>query len=97
MEDDFSVEKPRIARLTGPNYRPWSVQVRRLLIGQSLWNVVSLGVETTIEPGSTGGSAAQSSGDGSDPKALGPSSDRTEVKDAKASTIIMSLCAQGAL
>jgi hypothetical protein len=97
MEDDFSMEKPRIARLTGPNYRPWSVQVRRLLIGQSLWNVVSLGVETTIEPGSTGGSAAQSSGDGSDPKALGPSSDRTEVKDAKASTIIMSLCTQGAL
>jgi hypothetical protein len=58
--------------------------------------VVSLGVETTVEPGSIGDSAAQSSGDGSDPKALGPS-DRTEVKDAKASTIIMSLCAQGAL
>ena len=93
MEDDFSIEKPRIARLIGPNYRPWSVQVRRLLIGQSLWNVVSLGVET-IEPGSTGGSG---SGDGSDPKALGPSSNRTEVKDTKASTIIMSLCAQGAL
>jgi hypothetical protein len=59
--------------------------------------VVSLGVETTIEPGFIGGSVAQSSGDGSDPKALGPSSDRTEVKDAKASTIIMSLCTQGAL
>jgi hypothetical protein len=59
--------------------------------------VVSLGVETTIEPGSIGGSAAQSSGDGSDPKALGPSSNHTEVKNAKASTIIMSLCAQGAL
>jgi hypothetical protein len=95
MEDDFSVEKPRIARLTGPNYRPWSVQVCRLLIGQSLWNVVSLGVEiATVEPGSIGGSG---SGDGSDPKALGPSSDYTEVKDAKASTIIMSLYAQGAL
>ncbi|PMD58825.1 uncharacterized protein K444DRAFT_724474 [Hyaloscypha bicolor E] len=93
MEDDFSVEKPRIARLTGPNYRPWSVQVRRLLISQSLWNVVSLGVEiATVEPGSIGGS-----GDRSDPKALGPSSDYTEVKDAKASTIIMSLCTQGAL
>jgi hypothetical protein len=97
MEDDFSVEKPRIARLTGLNYRPWSVQVRRLLIGQSLWNVVSLGVETTVEPGSTGGLAAQSSGDGSDPKALGPSSNRTEVKDAKASTIIISLYTQGGL
>ena len=32
-----------------------------------------------------------------EPKALGPSGDCTEVKDAKASTIIMSLCAQGAL
>ena len=97
MEDDFSVEKPRIARLTGPNYRPWSVQVRRLLIGQSLWNVVSLGVESTVEPGSTGAQEAQSSGEGSGPKATEPSKDRTEVKDAKASTIIMSLCAQGAL
>jgi hypothetical protein len=98
MEDDFSVEKPRIARLTRPNYRPWGVQVRRLLIGQSLWNVVSLGVETTtVEPGSIGGSVAQSSGDGSDPKALEPSSNCTEVKDAKASTIIMSLYAQEVL
>jgi hypothetical protein len=60
--------------------------------------MVSLGVETaTIEPDSTGDSVAQSSGDGSDPKALEPSSNRTEVKDAKASTIIMSLCTQGAL
>jgi len=97
MEDDFSVEKPRIARLTGPNYRPWSVQVRRLLIGQSLWNVVSLGVQSTVEPGSIGAQEAQSSGEGSDSKATEPSKDRTEVKDAKASTIIMSLCAQGAL
>ena len=57
--------------------------------------MVSLGVETaTIEPGSIGGSG---SGDRSDPKALEPSSNYTEVKDAKASTIIMSLCAQGAL
>jgi hypothetical protein len=55
--------------------------------------VVSLGIET-IEPGSIGGSG---SGDKSDPKALGPSSNYMEVKDTKASTIIMSLCAQGAL
>jgi len=98
MEDDFSVEKPRIARLTGPNYRPWSVQVRRLLISQSLWNVVSLGVQqSAVELGSTGAQEAKSSGEGSDSKATEPSKDRTEVKDAKASTIIMSLCAQGAL
>ena len=94
MEDDFSVEKPRIARLTGPNYRPWSVQVRRLLIGQSLWNVVSLGVQqSAIELGSTGAQGGQSPREGSDSKAIEPSKDRIEVKDAKASTIIMSLCA----
>jgi hypothetical protein len=54
MEDDFSVEKPRIARLIGPNYRPWSVQVQRLLIGQGLWNVVRLGVESPVEEASIG-------------------------------------------
>jgi hypothetical protein len=54
--------------------------------------VVSLGVETIIEPGSIGSLAAQSSGDRSDTKALGPSSNYIEVKDTKASTIIMSLC-----
>jgi Domain of unknown function (DUF4219)/Zinc knuckle len=97
MEDDFSVEKPRIARLTGPNYRPWSVQVQRLLIGQGLWNVVSLGCESPVEQTSTGaqGGAQGTAGDGS--KASGASGDRTGVKDARASTIIMALCAQGAL
>jgi len=59
--------------------------------------VVSLGVQSTIEPGSIGAQEAKSSGEGSDSKAIEPSKDRIEVKDAKASTIIMSLCAQGAL
>ncbi|KAE9371772.1 hypothetical protein N431DRAFT_508649 [Stipitochalara longipes BDJ] len=94
MEDDFSVEKPRIARLTGPNYRPWSVQVQRLLIGQGLWNIVRLGVESPVEEASTG---AQGTEREEQAKLAGPASDRTEVKDAKASTIIMGLCAQGAL
>ena len=84
MEDDSSVEKPRIARLTGPNYRPWSVQLQRLLIGQGLWSVVSLGVLTLIATVA-------------DPKAPEPLVDYTGVKDAKASTIIMGLCAQSAL
>jgi hypothetical protein len=83
MEDDFSVEKPRIGKLTGPNYRPWSVQVRRLLIGQGLWNVVSLGIEGPV--------AQQAIG------AKDPIGDRTEVKDARASTIIMGLYTQVAL
>src|SRR5258707_582678 len=88
-----SVEKPRIARLTGPNYRPWSVQIRRLLIGQGLWNVVSLGIAGPVVQDTT--EAQGTAGD--DPKALVPTGDRTEVKDARASTIIMGLCAQSAL
>lgn len=49
MEDDFSVEKPRILKLTGPNYRPWSVQVETLLLALSLWAVNS-GVYTRKAP-----------------------------------------------
>jgi len=76
MEDDFSIEKPRIAKLTGPNYRPWSVQVQRLLVAQGLWSVVSKGQTGTKET--------------EDPA-------RTEVKDARASTIIMGLCGSSTL
>ena len=59
--------------------------------------MVSLRVESTIEPGSIGAQEAQSSREGSSSKATELSKDRTEVKDTKASTIIMSLYAQGAL
>ena len=79
------MEKPRIARLTGPNYRPWSVQLQRLLIGQGLWSVVSLGVLTPIAI------VADPKALGADPKAPEPLVDRTGVKDAKASTIIIGL------
>jgi len=84
MEDDYTIEKPRISKLLGPNYRSWSVQVQRLLMGQSLWSVVSLGIERVPT-----GSSPESS--------IVPDSDRTATKDAKASTIIMGLCSQGAL
>ncbi len=79
MEDNYSIERPRITKLSGPNYRPWSIQVQRLLLGYNLWTVVDLGVKDDI------------SGE-EDPK-----EDRTMVKDAKASTIIMGLCSSGAL
>jgi hypothetical protein len=48
--EDFSIEKPRIAKLTGPNYRPWSVQVQRLLVAQGLWDVVLQGPKDAKEP-----------------------------------------------
>src|SRR4051812_43071664 len=45
--ENFSIEKPRIAKLTGLNYRPWSVQVQRLLIANKLWTTVN---NTTKSP-----------------------------------------------
>ena len=100
MDVDFSVDKPRIARLTGPNYRPWSIQVQRLLLSKGLWSVVRLGVEPPrgsateeIEPeegASLGGTSGFTGPEG-------PAADRTEVKDATASTIIMGLCVQSTL
>ena len=88
MEDDYTIEKPRISKLSGPNYRPWSVQVQRLLKGQTLWSVVSLGIEEIPIESSTESSTGSS---------IVPDPDRTATKDAKASTIIMGLCSQGAL
>jgi hypothetical protein len=40
MEDDYSVEKVRISKLTGPNYRSWSIQVKRLLVSRRLWAAI---------------------------------------------------------
>ena len=51
--EDFSIEKPRIAKLTGLNYRPWSVQVQRLLVAQDLWDVVSQDIKGAKEPESS--------------------------------------------
>ncbi len=48
MEDNFGIEKLHITKLSGPNYRSWSIQVQRLLLGYNLWTVVDLGVKTDI-------------------------------------------------
>jgi hypothetical protein len=90
--EDFSVEKPRIARLTGPNYRPWSVQVRRLLVGAGLWDIVSQGLKTTKKP-ETGDSTAP---EARQPETPEPTEDQKKA-GAKASTIIMGLCSQDSL
>lgn len=94
MEDDFSIEKPRISKLSGPNYRPWSVQVRRLLVAQGLWNVVLQGLQgaaTGVQEKATGDATGATDAR----KPVDPS--RTEIKDAKASTIIMGLCGSSTL
>src|ERR1700727_844044 len=46
MEDITDNEKLGIAKLTGPNYWPWSVQVQTILVGRDLWDVVESGVYT---------------------------------------------------
>ena len=86
--EDFSIEKPRIAKLTGPNYRPWSVQVQRLLVAQGLWDVVSQGLKATKEP--------EQSTAPPEPKGSATSPEET-IKDTKASTLIMGYFAQGTL
>ena len=104
MADDFSVERPRIAKLTELNYRPWRAQIQRLLIGQGLWTVVKHGVlasdsatgsgkEAATGDSASGGDAGGSIGFG----AIEADPERTVQKDAKASTIIMGYCSQGAL
>jgi hypothetical protein len=51
MDTDFSTEKPRITKLSGPNYRPWALQVKRWLQSLELWEVV---VKGPIDPEATG-------------------------------------------
>jgi len=48
---DFGIERPRIVKLTGANYRPWSLQLRRALQSMELWTVVELGPMVTATPG----------------------------------------------
>jgi hypothetical protein len=82
MEKDYGMEKLRIQKLTGPNYPTWSIQVKRLLVSKMLWQ----GIEPEAAP--------------KDPAASGttePESTQSTVDNAKASTIIMGLCASNAL
>ncbi|TGO07898.1 hypothetical protein BPAE_1338g00010 [Botrytis paeoniae] len=45
MEEDYGFEKLKISKLTGMNYRSWSIQVKQLLKDQGLWNVVEKGTD----------------------------------------------------
>ena len=92
MEDNYSVEKIRIQKLSGPNYRSWMIQLQRLLIGKSLWNVVRYGVS---ESGAA--TTLEAEGSGKSPEGTGTTDGYTEVDDAKASTMIMGFCTSNAL
>jgi hypothetical protein len=82
--DDFGLEKPRITKLIGSNYRPWSIQVRTLLRGLDLWDVVEVGLKSTIAEKPKEGQEA-------------PKTPKLVAKDTKASSLIISLYSQKAL
>jgi hypothetical protein len=88
METDFGIERPRIPKLTGPNYRPWSLQVKRLLQSMELWVVVTTGPLSTTMTTSTSPES---------PKPEGDDASRSDLKDAKAATVIMGVCSQPVL
>jgi hypothetical protein len=95
METDFGIERPRIPKLAGPNYRPWSLQVKRLLQSLELWTVVDLGPSrvpvATATPGMGTEEGAVATGSTEGPKAQG---ERSDLRDAKAATLIIGVCSQ---
>jgi hypothetical protein len=72
MDADSHSERPRIAKLTGVNYRPWALQVKRYLQALGLWEVVvyspgidfvvtgTPGIGTEEKPVITGGASGSS-------------------------------------
>ena len=103
--EDISIEKLGIPKLTGAdNYWPWSVQVRKTLIGLDLWDVVELGVYTTSNEGkskpedaaSAEAQAPAGKEDESKPEGMASmhKDRRTVQKCARASSIIMKLSVQ---
>ena len=84
--EEFSIEKPRMPKLTGPNYRIWSIQAKLMLQAQDLWGIVESAPEApkTDEAATTVSAAA---GGEDTEKAL-----KAKAKEAKASFLILSLC-----
>lgn len=87
------MDKPRISKLTGVNYRTWEIQVSRILKAQGLYGAINgkftkilknLETQDTVQDSATD--------DGSDDAAT-----RIMILDAKASTLIMGFCSQGPL
>ncbi|KFY32503.1 hypothetical protein V493_00124 [Pseudogymnoascus sp. VKM F-4281 (FW-2241)] len=76
-----------IAKLTGPNYRVWSLRVKRLLQSRGLWDVV----EPLPKPEPpVAGSQAPIGADAS--TVAPPQAADFEIRDAQASCLIMELC-----
>ncbi|KFX95711.1 hypothetical protein O988_05680 [Pseudogymnoascus sp. VKM F-3808] len=75
-----------IEKLDGPNYRVWSLRVKRLLQSQGLWDIV----EPLPKEGQVGEQALAIPGD-APTVAPAPASDFA-IRDAKASCMIMDHC-----
>ncbi|OBT59493.1 hypothetical protein VE04_00553 [Pseudogymnoascus sp. 24MN13] len=75
-----------IAKLTGPNYRVWSLRVKRLLQSRGLWDVVEPSPKAE-----KAGEQPQALRGGVPAAAPSPAAD-FEVRDAQASCLIMELC-----
>ena len=101
----YSSEKVRVPKLTGPNYRLWSKQMKRSLQGMKHWQAI----EPNPRPSSaqpTGSktaeeSQADSKGKGSEPIVIYDDDETPEAKarirDYKASSYIMDRCSQDVL
>ena len=84
---DFDMDKPRIQKLTGVNYRTWKIQVSRLLRAHGLHGMITGeggGIQAdTMRAGIRGGKET--------------TEEELLTLDAKASTLIMGLCTPGPL
>ena len=79
MDSDYSIDRFRIPRLTGPNYHQWSIQIQQMLLAQDLWWII----EPASEPVPAAGNKE------SDKQALSPA-----VLDAKVTSMILNNCTQ---
>jgi hypothetical protein len=90
MESDYSIERPRMAKLTGPNYRIWSIQVRRYLEAQDLWDIVESPPKWILSPETKG--TTENPASIPDAAAAKLEESKLRKQDAKASTAIMNAC-----
>ena len=95
MDTGSGSDRPRIAKLTGPNYRTWSAQVKRMLQSKRLWPAIEPPARTNAEPiapAEEKEAAAKSKGGPTDEE---PSA--AQIRDWEASSHLMSLCSREAL
>ena len=86
---EFKTDTARIQKLTGVNFRAWEIQVGRLLKAQGLWNAINGVWFKVLDEQRI--SHEKDTGCDEDEKGL----EYIIIADAKASSLIMQLCASG--